>query len=185
MYQACLSEPMIWKKGHQCFVLQGCPISPFAQPATELSLQFQESTHPWKVSCPIDLVYLPKEKRGNWNGGFSHLISDFRHLPHFPRGFLESAGSEELRFNFVSVKKPRNHLLDEINKSEVPAALRFKGTRGQDSQLYFQEVFLFYVHWKIEHYFFFLAAKIGSMFPYINDKLFLSFFLPELSSLAT
>lgn len=40
-----------------------------------------------------------------------------------------STGSEDLRFNFVSVKKPGNYLLDEINKMEVLPALRFKGTR--------------------------------------------------------
>lgn len=70
-----------------------------------------------KSDAPIGLIYLPKKKRGNLNGGFSWLI----HVPLSsvvldPERIAKNAGFLYLKFSFVSFKKPRIHLIGEISK---------------------------------------------------------------------
>lgn len=92
---------------------------------------------------------------------------------YIPRELLQSVHSDDLDFNFTSLRKHGDHLQDGSNRKRMPSLFKQKGIRGENSQFCFQGICF---SCKLKRAHFPWSLKIGSTFLQHENKLFISLF---------
>lgn len=104
-----------------------------------------------------------KEQGNNMNGVDSLILRMclYHRWFYIPRELLQSVHSDDLDFNFTSLRKHGDHLQDGSNRKRMPSLFKQKGIRGENSQFCFQGICF---SCKLKRAHFPWSLKIGSTF---------------------